>query len=240
MWINMTIQTVRKFLHHGLRMRNTMALLAGRYIPMGILMAECTLECGVFGRTGSQQGGDVAMAGPTELIGNFFLIGNIERLVNPVTGHTVGKCLPFTMRLMTLHAVGNVPVLIMMTDCTVKATVGAGVVFYLINLGRMTGVADGNVVIAEGDMQGLVRILMTTEAGCFHFKVGLSLMALGTQGDNFFLRGSGGMATFMAIKTTYLGLMAGSIILVLVENFRVTFHTVADFQHRIRSQGASC
>ncbi len=160
--------------------------------------------------------------------------------MNPVARDAVCKGLSFTVRFMTFHAVGNVPVFVMMADCTVKTTMGAGIVFYFVDLGGMTGVADGNVVFTENNMQGLVRVLMTTEAGCFYFKVGLSLMALGTLGDNLFLRGSGGMATFMAIKTAYLGFMAGSIVLILMDNFRMTFYTVADFQHRIRSQGASC
>ena len=49
MWIIMTVQTLCKFLHHCFWMRNSMAVLTGRYVSMGILMAEGSLECGVFG-----------------------------------------------------------------------------------------------------------------------------------------------------------------------------------------------
>ncbi len=173
------------------------------------------------------------MAGATELIGNVFLICNIERLVNPVTGHTVGKSLPFKMRFMAFHAVGDVAVLIMMADCAVETTMGTGVVFYFINLGRVTGVADGNVIFAKDDMQGLVWVLMTTEAGCFHFKVGFSLMTFGALGDNIFLRSAGGMSAFMAVKTAYFCFMACTVVLILMDDFWMTFYTVAVFQYRI-------
>ena len=180
------------------------------------------------------------MAGATELIGNVLVIGNIERLMNPVTGHTVGKFLPFTMRLMTLHAVGDIAVFVMMADCAVKTAMSTGIVFYLVDLGRMTGVADGNVIFTKGDMQGLVWILMAVETGCFYFKMGLSFMTHGTLGNDLTLCRRGGMAADMAIKAGYLGFMARAIIHVLVDNRWMAFYTVADLQHRIRSQGIPC
>lgn len=207
---------------------------------MVVLVAENALQFCMFTRAADQRVGEVAVAGSAVYVGFILVILDIQRLVHLVTGHAVGKGLSFTVRFMTFHTVGNIAVFIMMTDCTVKTTMGTGVVFYFIDLGRVTSIADGNVVFTKNNSERLVWILMTTEAGCFYFKVGLSFMAFGTLGDNLFLRGSGGMATFMAIKTAYLGFMTGSIVLILVDNFRMTFYTIADFQHRIRSQGASC
>ena len=177
------------------------------------------------------------MAGATVLIGDVFLVGHVERLVNPMAGHTVGKFLAFKVRFVTFHAVGNVAVFVVMTDCAVETTMGTGVVFYLINLGRMTGVADGNVIFAKDDMQGLVRVLMTTEAGRLHFKVGLSFMAFRTFGDDLFFRCAGGMAAFMAVKAGDFRLVACPIVRILMDNCWMTFYAVADFQRRIPGPG---
>ena len=180
------------------------------------------------------------MTGSTVLIGDVFLVGHVEGLMNPVTGHTVGKFLSFKVWLMTLHTVRDISMFVMMADCTVKPAMGTGIVFYLVDLGRMTGVADGNIIFTENDMQGLMWVLMTTEARLLYFKVGLSFMAHGTLGNNLSLFRGRGMAADMTIKTGDRRFVACSIVLVLMDDGRMAFYAVADLQHRIRSQGASC
>ncbi len=177
------------------------------------------------------------MAGATEFIGNVFFVRNVERLMHPVTGNTVGKFLPFKMWLMTFHTVGDISVFVMMTDCTVKTAMGTRVVFDFIDLGRMTCVADGNVIFTKDNMQGLVRVLVTTEARCFYFKMGPSFMTLGALGDNIFFRRAGGVATFMTVKAGDFRLVPCAVILILMDDFRMTFYTVAYFQYRISGPG---
>ncbi len=58
-------------------MRNTMAALAGRYVPMGILVAENALQFCMFARTADQCIGQIAVAGTAIFIRFVLAVCNI-------------------------------------------------------------------------------------------------------------------------------------------------------------------
>lgn len=154
-----------------------MTVLAGRQIAVLVLVTEDTLQFGMLACPAGQRIGKIAVTGCAVDIGYILVVLNIQRLMHLVAADAVGKFLTFPVWFMTFHAVGNVAVFVMMADRTVEAAVSTGIVFYFVDLAGMTGVTDGDIVFAEDDMQRLMRILMTTEAWCFHFKVGLAFMA---------------------------------------------------------------
>ena len=232
MWIVMTVETVRKLAHHGIRMRDTMAFLTFRHITMFVMMAEYTFEGCMLGGTGSQEAGDITMAGTTVLVGNFLVVGDIQGLMNPVTGDAVGKLLSLPVGLMTFHAVRDITVLVMMADGTVKGTMGTGIVFHLRDLGLVTGITDSDIIFAKGDMQGLMRIGMTAET-VIDFKMSLALVAHGTLGNHRAFLDTGGMVCVVAVQTTDFRSMLAAIIHILMNNGTVTFYTVAVCQYRI-------
>jgi len=58
-------------------MRNTMAVLAGREIPMVILVAENALHFCMFARTADQCVGQIAVAGSAIYVGFVLIVCNI-------------------------------------------------------------------------------------------------------------------------------------------------------------------
>jgi len=158
--------------------------------------------------------------------------------MHSVTADAVRKFLSLPVWFVTFHAVGNVTVFVVMTDCAVETTMGTGVVFYLTYLCGVTGITNGNVVFTKYNSERLVRILMAAKA-VVYLKMSPAFMALGTLGDNLFLRGSGGMTAFMAVKAPYFRFVFPAVGLILMDNFRMTFYAVAVFQYRIPGPGFS-
>ncbi len=169
------------------------------------------------------------MAGATFLVGDGFHISDIGRLMNKMTGDADAVSLSFPMWLMAFHTIWNVSMLVMVTEYTVKFSMGAGVIFNFINLIAMASVTDCYIVFSKNDIERLVRIVMTAQA-VGYFIMGLAFMTHGTLGNDFFFWGAGGMSTHMAVKATYVGQMFGAISLVVMGNLCMTFYTIAIFQ----------
>ena len=120
MRIPVTIKAVREFIHHYCWMRSRMAFLTFGDISVGVLMAECTLKGCVFTCSCCKQCNQITMTVTAVLVRCGFNIGNIGRLMNQMTAYTYCKVLTVTMRIMTFHTVRNIPVFVVMADCTVK------------------------------------------------------------------------------------------------------------------------
>ncbi len=238
MRIIMTIKTFREFAHHGLWMRYTMTVLAGGQVAVFVFVAEYALQRSMLGGPGSQQGCKIAMTGTAILIRYGFTIGNIQRLMNLMAGNTVCKDLTGTVRFMTLLTVGNISMLVMMTDRTVKSAMGTWIVFYFIYLRGMTGVAHCDVIITKDNAERLVRVLMTAKT-VVYLKMRFALMTHGTLRYHVFFRRGGGMTIVMTVNAADLCFVFSTVIHVLMDNFRMTFYAVTAFQHRICSPGTS-
>ncbi len=178
------------------------------------------------------------MTGAAMLVGNRFLIGHVKRLMHRMAGNTVGKDLTLSMGLVALHAVRNVAVFVMVADRTVKAAVGAGVVPYLTDLVAVAGIADGHIVLAKDNTQGLMGILMTAEA-VVHLEMGLALVTHGTLRNHRAFFNSRRMLGRMAVKATDSGQMLAAVFLILMNDFGVAFYTITVFQRCVAGPAVS-
>jgi len=133
-WIFVTIQATLKVLQQRFWMRYAVAILTFGQIAVFVLVAERALEFCMFRFSGWKHGSDIIVAGTAESVGDILLISNVQRLMRIVTGEAIFELLFFQMGLMTLHAVGDVAMFVMMADRTVKGSVGAWVVLDLTDL----------------------------------------------------------------------------------------------------------
>jgi len=183
-WILVTIQTTLKVLHHWFRMGNPMTILALGQVAMFILVTEGTLELGMLGLASRKHRRNFIMTGPAEPVGNVLPVPDVQGLVRIMTGYTILKFLFLEMGVMALHTVGDVAMFTVMTDRAVKGPMRTGIVLDLTDLTGMTGVTNGNIIVAKDNMQGLMWILMTAQAFLFDLKMRASPVTLGAFGDH--------------------------------------------------------
>ena len=216
-----------------------MTVLTGRQIAMFVLVTVNALQGGMLGRAGGKRFLQIAVTGAAVSIGNGLAVLDIGGLMNQMTGYAYRVGLAGAMGLMAFHAVGNITMLVVMTESAVKIAVSAGVVFYLADLGRMTGITGGHVVIAENNMQRLMGVLMTSQA-VGQLEMGFAGMTHGALRNDFFLGSGGGMTAHMAVKASYFGSVLGAVSLIIMSNLGVTFDAVAVFQRWIgRPRGSA-
>ncbi len=210
-------------------MGHSMTVLTSRSYTMFGFVTIDTFEFGMFCLSRFKFFLQVSMARTAVFVGYVFSIGDIERLMNLVTGNTVLELLSFSVGLMTLETIRDVTVLCM-AICTVDLTVGTGIVFDFFYLFRMAGIAGIHVVFAtEDDIQRLVGVFMTPEAA-LEFEMGLSLVAFGTLRDYLFSWYKGWMSSLMTVKTANLCLVLSSSLLIFMYYFRMAFDTVTVLQ----------
>ena len=113
MRIDMTVNAVRHLLMHGWRMRLSVASLTLRHAGMRPPVTEGTSECLMLGGCLRHQFTDPIMTRHTESPRCRQCVGNLQRMMNRVTGQTIIHGLPLGMRLMALETLRNLTMGIM-------------------------------------------------------------------------------------------------------------------------------
>lgn len=113
MRINMAIQTPWHLFMHYRRMRLTMATLTLRHGRMGTAMTERAGKRLVLGLSFCHIGADLLVARHTEGPRRGFIGYYLQRMMDRMTGKTIGHNLAYGMRLVTLRTIRNLTVDIM-------------------------------------------------------------------------------------------------------------------------------
>jgi hypothetical protein len=110
---------------------------------------------------------------------------------------------------------------------------------YLLDNLRMTGVAGCLLSLPlQNDIQGLMGIIMTAQTVGSEFEMGFSFMTLVTFRNKRACLDSRGVLSIVTLHTGNFRFMLVSSFLDLLDNYRMTLHTVVIFEFDIAAESS--